>query len=454
MELDKVTLLIWDDPLDYKSPETQRQLGYNEKDKDVKLYKDTKQFNSLSEFSKIWNELKDDDNLVFCCHVNYKDFSGYFDLQNSRILDEYPIAHPSYISSGDSGKVMKNLYDKYKISQQIILYNELMKGIKYDEKNINIFTKKSVISKSVFYPKLKDSELSNYYPKIDYGLITALYKDEFEAVKKIFDFDERDIIRTEKKEYHIGYLKDDKSKKIVAAVPTSTGMIDSAIIATQMLEFFRPDFLFMSGVCGGKSDLDFGDIVIAKQIFTFQKGKLSDITNKEKHKIDLYDKSGNQIDYNHLYDEDGNQISISVEKFEVEHDSMIPLDTLVKDRIERKLDAIKNDIEQLLKEQVTPLRKSIKIILEPIACSTMVINKGGYFEDNIKSINRNTAAVEMESYGVARACQFANNGETTPIIFKSVMDNMKDKDDKAKEFAAYTSAQFLRQLFLQGIINK
>ncbi len=38
----------------------------------------------------------------------------------------------------------------------------------------------------------------------------------------------------------------------------------------------------MSGVCGASSDYNFGDIVIAKQVFTFQKGKVSDITRKDK----------------------------------------------------------------------------------------------------------------------------------------------------------------------------
>jgi nucleoside phosphorylase len=82
----------------------------------------------------------------------------------------------------------------------------------------------------------------------------------------------------------------------------------------------------------------------------------------------------------------------------------------------------------------------------------MVINKEGYFENRIKTINRKTAAVEMESYGVARACDFANDGQTIPIIFKSVMDNTHKKEDKAKRFAAYTSAQLLKQLFDKGII--
>jgi len=63
----------------------------------------------------------------------------------------------------------------------------------------------------------------------------------------------------------------------------------------------------------------------------------------------------------------------------------------------------------------------------------------------------------MESYGVARACHFANNGETVPIIFKSVMDFTNNKSDivnkiDVKGFAAWTSAQFMKCLFEMDII--
>ena len=39
-------------------------------------------------------------------------------------------------------------------------------------------------------------------------------------------------------------------------------------------------------------------------------------------KIDLFDSNKKIVDYNHLFDNDGNQISISVEKFEIEHDTI------------------------------------------------------------------------------------------------------------------------------------
>jgi nucleoside phosphorylase len=102
------------------------------------------------------------------------------------------------------------------------------------------------------------------------------------------------------------------------------------------------------------------------------------------------------------------------------------------------------------------MQLEVSAYMAPIACSTMVINRRGYFEDTIRTVNRQTAAVEIESYGVARVCQSANGGATVPIIFKSVMDHTAKKTDfadgiKFKKFAAHTSALFLKHLLEEVI---
>ena len=138
---------------------------------------------------------------------------------------------------------------------------------------------------------------------------------------------------------------------------------------------------------------------------------------------------------------------------------MIELDSVIDDKLKLKLNEIRENINSSLKLDgrffSDDFRIDIKI--EPMASGTMVINKAGYFDKIIKKIDRKVAAVEMESYGVARACKYGNNGDTIPIIFKSVMDHTSDKKDQLnginiKKFAAYTSAQFLRCLFEFEII--
>jgi nucleoside phosphorylase len=272
-------------------------------------------------------------------------------------------------------------------------------------------------------------EKNRKFPKFKYAIITALYDSEFEELNRIFDFPKNEHIKTQKKSFYKGYFKKNKDIQIIAAVPNATGMLDSSILATMMLEYFNPDYLLMSGVCGGAENTNYGDIILAKQLFTFQKGKISDLKNEDR----------------------------TESKFEVEHDSILPLDSHFEDNLNPELKKIKQSINQTIENESFFENKKIDIKIQPIACSNMVINKKDYFENTIKAIHRKTAAVEMESYGVARACQYANNGNTIPIIFKSVMDKTFNKEDKIndidlKKFAAFTSAQFMGLLFENQII--
>jgi len=300
------------------------------------------------------------------------------------------------------------------------------------------------------------------FPKIKYAIITALYDIEFEEVKKVFNFPDEEEIEVGDKTYYIGYLNNNPDIKVVAGIPFNTGMVDASIMATQMLEIFHPDYILMSGVCGGFiDDCNLGDIVIARNVYTFQKGKLSDIKTKDKEgnfaMIDLYDKDKNVVHYDKLYDIDGNQISISVERFKREDDSVITIDHF-KDKYDKHKNTIIDKINRKIKDDLPiKLTNDVNLHYEPMACSTMVINKEGFFEDTLKAIDRKTIAVEMESYGVARACRYANEGKTKPLIFKSIMDftyNKSDSDGSInwKKVAAFTSAQFMGLLFENKII--
>ena len=419
--------------------------------------------NDLMDFETHFNNLGEDELVFIVIHVFYTGkLLGITTFKNSGIPKKYPKIEHMFISDGDEKDIQHKLLDEKLSPRPIFKYHEVYSNLEEDK--VKVLTKREILAEpSLDTGNVTSSQFkTNNYPQIDYAIIVALYQDEFEELQKIFDFPEADQIKTKNKVFHIGYLKSKIDKKVVCAIPNASGMIDSAIIATQLLEFFRPKYLLMSGVCGGASSYNIGDIIIAKQVYTFQKGKLSDIHSSDSPEvnssINLFDNKGNIIDYTKLYDSEGKLISISIEKFEIEHDAIINLDSLLKDSIEHKLKKINQKINmQIETDHFFSEKKSVNIEIEPIACSTMVINKRNYFEDTIKSVSRKTAAVEMESYGVARACQFANNGETKHIIFKSVMDNTNKKSDSVlgfnvKKFAAYTSAQFMKNLFEEGII--
>lgn len=447
MNTNDVTVLVWDDPLNFNSEETQRSFGSGN------VFKSIFQFRSKDEFEKRFNELNENENLVFACHVKVEDLSLYEEFIHSGILDDYSIPTVYYLSSNPENAPEK-FKRKFGEIEKVMYYNTFIKKIRLGE--IKPFKKPSLKNS---YPVVVGNPK---YPIIEYAIITALYDDEFQEIRKIFDFPESEEIRIGDKTYYVGWLKSDRSIKVVAGIPFNTGMVDASIMATQMIEIFRPKYILMSGVCGGFiDDCNLGDIVIARNVFTFQKGKLSDIKTKNSEgkfvNIDLYDESKKLIDYNKLYDGDGNQISISIENFKREDDSVITIDHF-KDSFDKYKNEILDDLNRKIKDDLPiELPYSINLHYEPMACSTMVVNKEGFFEDTLKVIDRKTIAVEMESYGVARACRYANEGKTKPVIFKSVMDftyNKSDSDGRInwKKFAAYTSAQFMNFLLEKRII--
>lgn len=423
-----VILFIYDSKENFEKPVNQLRLGNN-------VFKDTKLIESKVDFEREINNLEENQPFVLICHVFHQEIEGvrhrgYLKFRGEGIEDTYDIS-AVFVSSGDSLEVYSEMFKVEGEKRTIYTYTDILDEIRTGK--IKPYTKKAVLKNVEF----------------EFGIITALYKDEFEEIKKHFIWNEDESVINGIKKYWVGHLIDNPSRKVVASIPSATGMVDSAIIATQMLDMFKPKYLIMSGVCGAKEDTNFGDIVLASKIFTFQKGKISDIRDESGEQIELFDKDRNKINYDQLYSSNGEKIKVTVEKFEVEHDTIIEFK--LKDFVEPHLEKIK---EKINKEDTLAIQdKSINIHFDGMACSTMVINKEGFFEDKIKVIDRKTVAVEMESYGVARACEFGNEGKTNWIIFKSVMDHTSKKGDTAKKLAAHTSGLFLKYLIYDGILK-
>ncbi|MDJ1498908.1 hypothetical protein QNI19_38630 [Cytophagaceae bacterium DM2B3-1] len=434
--LEKTVLLFWDENQNFNKTVTQQKIGKD-------LFKEVALIENLDSFIYELSKFTDlNQKFLFLIHLFHNEENkGYDNFKSSKIHKNYPNLRPYLISSVPKRTIYEN-----EMNQPLDVYS-------YDgfhEKIGTTFipqTKEEIISKLTPQTSIKPpNKLTTMYDQIDYAIITALYDDEFEEIDKLFDW--IDFKETQTINFKIGQLKGNSSINVVASVQNETGMVDASILATIMIETYKPKYLLMPGVCGGISDLSPGSIIIASGIFTFQKGKISDVKDKNGQKIHkYYDISKNPIDLHQIFDENQNLLKIHIEKFESEND-LIKIDPLVKSKIQPHVKSIKEKINEPYKTGLP-----IDIIFEKLACSTMVINKEDYFNENIKPLDRKTAGVEMESYGIARACQFANDGKTKFVIFKAVMDNMKNKTDGAKSLAAFTSAQFLKHLLSDNILQ-
>lgn len=268
----------------------------------------------------------------------------------------------------------------------------------------------------------KNKKLNSVNNNYDVAILTALYEDEFQNVIKAIDANWRfDKIKDDTKVYFTAEVKNCKNKKIriIATSQSSTGLVDAAVFATEIITKFKPKYLIMPGVLGGKpkakprskkSDgIDIGDIVIGIKLFMLGKGKRTDAGVKPE-----------------------------LESFEVD----TKIIHLLRINQESIIDYVRANVTK--KDSPIPLN----LHFSPIACSNSVINEKGFFETNVTSIERKTIAIEMESFSVARACKIANNGNTKAIVIKSVMDRIIGKNDNGKSLASQTSAVALQYIIL------
>lgn len=137
MKTTDISLLIFDLKENFYKPEVQMQYGGET------LFKKLICFYSETEFVSSIQALDEQEKFIIVCHVNYEDFSGFFAFRNINIKKKYNLdTRVVYVSSGDSGEVMLQLYSKHKVSEKVILYSELISLIERDE--IKPLTKKDL----------------------------------------------------------------------------------------------------------------------------------------------------------------------------------------------------------------------------------------------------------------------------------------------------------------------
>ncbi len=112
----------------------------------------------------------------------------------------------------------------------------------------------------------------------------------------------------------------------------------------------------------------------------------------------------------------------------------------------------KKNIVDHIKGKDETRKNNLDVHFGSIACLRQVIDLEGFFEANITPVDRKALALEMESYGVSRACELVNDGKTKALIIKSAMDNTVGKGDKEKPYAAWTSAKFVQYILEHNLI--
>lgn len=197
---------------------------------------------------------------------------------------------------------------------------------------------------------------------------------------------------------------------VVGTVATSMGLTAAAIATTQLILQFRPRIVVMIGIAAGTrgGNKEFGDILVADPSVDYNSGKVVDEDGIREFLPDPYPIGLNA------------RLRSVIQKYRAPN----PL-----------FNAIRRDWKGNAPDQL------MRLHLGPLGAADQVIDDARRIEE-IQKNWRKLIGVEMETYGVYRACHEAPDPKPRFVSFKSVCDFAAQKTDSWQDYAAYTAARF------------
>jgi nucleoside phosphorylase len=276
--------------------------------------------------------------------------------------------------------------------------------------------------------------LSNYKPPylndgkshhVDLGIIVALEDEELKSIRALDgNWTEIEVAHDHARYFSGRFEQNHRSVTVVAVAAPKMGMPPAAIAASKLIQSFRPKYLAITGICAGvRGKANIGDILIADPCFDWGSGKwvrdpeTTDLKFRPAHypwRLDERLRSGARK----LADEDGFLSNLH---------SAFPSD----------------------RRPAAPPR----VLIDAMASGGSVLQAASLMDD-LKEQHKNLVGVEMESYAVFTAAEYAATPRPLCISIKSVCDfGDETKEDNAHEYAAYTSARFLYHFALAAFSN-
>lgn len=261
--------------------------------------------------------------------------------------------------------------------------------------------------------------------KFDIAIVTALFSPEFEALLNLPLTFKSYTLTNDSSDYRVTYIG---NKRVLLATDDRMGMPEACALSSKIIAKFSPTYLFMCGICGGVKDKekDFGDILIATTTWNYDSGKRK---FDRKKKQTVFEPSPNPVEL------DQNLIN-QINEF-------------------KRNTTIFNDIHQryhkVVETDLLPSRFP-KVFLGPLASGSAVLADEREIS-NIRQAHRKLIGIDMETYGVMYAAKsFCYNHQTLAMSVKSISDFAdKQKNDRYRNYAAYTSAVFVYRFILEKL---
>jgi nucleoside phosphorylase len=254
----------------------------------------------------------------------------------------------------------------------------------------------------------------------DIGVICALEHPEFAAVMKAMGGTEmwREVGST--RFSHIFRetkltAKSGKELRVVGTTATSMGLTAAAIATTHLVLQFKPKIVVMVGIAAGTrgSDKQFGDVLVADPSVDYNSGKVVQQDGIRGFQPDPYPIGLNA------------RLRSVLQKYRATHPVFAGIRT-------RWRGAVPSEANRLH--------------LGPLGAGDQVIDDA----ERVLEIQRNwrkLIGVEMETYGVYRACHEAPEPKPRFISFKSVCDFATEKSDSWQGYATFVAAEFAAEFF-------
>ena len=254
--------------------------------------------------------------------------------------------------------------------------------------------------------------------QIDVGIVCALEQPEFSAVmdalggakawKEVGNPSYPHVYR------ETSFVTDcGKTLRIVGTTSTSMGLTAAAIATTHLVLQFRPRLVMMIGIAAGthNGDKQYGDVLVADPSVDYNSGKVVDSNGIREFLPDPYPIGLNPRLRSVLKKHGGTQGVFDD----------------IRDRWKHKKPTTWNRLH------MGPLGAADQVIDDP---------------SRILEIQRNwrkLIGVEMETYGVYRACYESPDPKPRVVSFKAVCDFAAEKTDSWQPYAAFMAAEFAVQ---------
>lgn len=286
--------------------------------------------------------------------------------------------------------------------------------IKYDlssrEWRDNLFSKIEMIEKSA--PK--------YYQKrgylYDFAIIAALNSPELDAVKQVFPAFEPINIEGDTSYYF--EVKLTNGKKILLATNNQMGMVAMSQFTEKIIQTFRPRNICMSGIAAGvKGEVNLGDIMVSRESWNYDSGKFI-----------------------------GGSFKPDFSSISIREELVSNINKIVD--LPNKLFDIKNKYTGLKPEH------ELRMKIGPVASGASVVADSEILK-RPQNLTRKLLGVEMEIYGMYFSCKHTSTPRPENFLaVKSVCDFADaDKNDRFQDYAAYTSARFLKIIIEEGVFD-